>query len=416
MIDSNLKETNTSTLTRQIYRGERGVTSWWNTTAVCDLPGAYGPADLLGLIGLLPAIRRMGFSAILLRLSLPDLNPQRDYIAKLVKATHAAQLKILVRVRSDAATVSPQDSPPPVELDNDPDTLIERTRVLMGAGVDGVDLGLIDDDPARPHREDRIRQFTETVNRQLAEVASLDSTVILTAEASVAHPEFFEHHVQEDWFHHLRDDSLLQAPWDASELRKRVAKAYSSRAPLGQTVAWRPAFNPAAEGADARTPNPGSWADGAPIGRVNAFLTFVSSLPGALYLPFVSAGGQVEVEEGSRPQLRLSLANDPPSRYQHDLTTRILTLRERKHLSHSNLALIDDISWAHPGVSVHLSGHIMVVLNASSEPVAVPAKHLPLLYSDGFVFSDATHTVIQPDTCAWFEPAPANPHNPLAYR
>lgn len=413
MIDSALQVPRRSTITRQVHRGERGVVSWWNTTTVCDLPGSFGPGDLLELVGLIPAIRRMGFDGILLRLSVQDIAPQTRYIVRLVKAVHAADMRVIVRVSPDLVTVPPLDSPPLVELHDDPVTLVERTRFLLEAGVDGVDLGMIDDDPDSPNPDERATQFTKTVNQQLAELASVDSTAILTAEASTANQQFFNHHLQEDWFHHLRDDSLFQSPWNAQELCRRIGATYASRTPLGQTVAWRPALTPKRENATyQRVVEPGSWSDHASPQRVNAFTTFVSSLPGALYLPFIYAGGEIGTTGGDNPGVRLSLSQEPSSRYQHDLTTRMLTLRQQKGLSHANLAFVEGLEWAGPNVAVHLSGHTLVVLNASDENVIVPAEHLPLLYSDGFLLTENGNTVLQPDTCAWFDTAPAKTHDP----
>ncbi len=403
----------TNTITRQVHRGSRGVGSWWDTVAVCDLPGSFGPQDLLSIIATLPAIRRMGFGAVLVRLALQDVAPQQNYIAKLVAGVHAAGLRLIVRVSPDDVTVSPLDSPPMVELGDDPATLVERTRLLLETGIDGVDLGMIDEAADAPDSWELAEKFSGTVNKQLAELASADSTVILTAEASTSTPAHFHRHLQEDWFHHLRDDSLFQAPWDAAELKKRIADAYSSRAPLGRAVAWRPALSPWREGATyQRVSAPGSWSDGASSQRATAFIVYVASLPGSLYLPFTSVGGEVMLEGSGGTALRISLSGKSQARFQHDLTTRMLHLRKQKGLADANLASIDGLSWASPQVAVHITGPVMVVLNASGVPVRVPAHHQPLLYSDGFVASDGDATVLQPETCAWFTPAAPRTHDP----
>ena len=403
----------TDTITRQVHRGNRGVSSWWDTAAVCDLPGSFGPQDLLALIGILPAIRRMGFDAILLRLAAQDVAPQQSYIAKLVSGVHAANLRVIVRVSPDDIIVSPLDSPPMVELGDDPGTLLERTRLLLEAGIDGVDLGMIDESAEDPDSWELTQRFSDTVNKQLAEVASADSTVILTAEASVSTPEHFRHHLNEDWFHHLRDDSLFQAPWNAAELSRRIAEAYAARAPLGRAVAWRPALAPRREGAIyQRVSAPGSWFDNASAQRISAFLVYVASLPGALYLPFTSVGGELKLKKAGTTELHLLLSGLSQARFQHDLTTRMLHVRAEKNMGQATLASIQGLSWAGPDVAVHLTGHIMVVLNASDRPVRVPGHHQPLLYSDGFVFSDGDATILQPETCAWFTPAAPRTHDP----
>lgn len=413
MIETDLHSPTHTTITRRIHRGHQGSSSWWNTSTVCDLPGSYGPGDLVSVVALLPAIRRMGFDGLMLRLATFDMSAQRLYVARLVKAAHAANLRIIVRLSPGPDTAETAGSEPLVELRANSKTLGERTRMLLDGGVDGVDLGLIKDDPDLPDPKGRAGTFTTTVNQQLAEVASLDSTVILTAEASTANESFFEHHVREDWFHHLRDDSLLRSPWDARELTDRICQTYATRDPLGQTVAWRPARatrqNPFDE---EQVADVAAWYQEASTQRINAFTVYAGSLPGALYLPFTYAGGQAEQKENPNSGMRVHFASDPGSRYQHDLTTRMLNLRQQKGMARAGFALIERLTWAGSDVAVHLTGHTMVVLNTSTKPVRVPARHVPLLYSDGFVFNDGDSTVVQPDTCAWFDPAPARTHDP----
>lgn len=408
-----------STTTRLVHRGGHQEASWWHTAAVCDLPGAYDEADLLTLVETLADIKKLGFQALLLRLSIPDVKQQRPQLAALVKRAHCEGLRVLVRIGSSPVeeVVAPADSPPLLELDNDARILAERTRVVLAAGVDGVDLGMIDDAPHEPDGEGRAELFTQTVNQQLAELVDLDSAVILTAEATRANPEFFERHVTEDWFHHLRDDALFDAPWEATRLRRRIQQKYASHDPLGQAIAWRPSLG----GQRSMSPRqrgirPGSWEDGASPQRIDAMMMFVASLPGAIYLPFLQSGGIVWVTSTRPPELRLAMGKEPHDRFRRGLTDRVLSLRQQKKLASGSLAFVDGLDWANEGVSVHLSGHVMVVLNASDRAIEVPAEHTVLLYSDGFVSADSEATVVEPDTCAWFIPAQHQPVDPAHYR
>lgn len=405
------------TTTQLIHRADRGARSWWHSATVCDLPGAFGDHNLRQVRALLPDIRGAGFSAILLRLAVADTAQLIDALSGLVESAHDSGLKVVVRVGGAEAGVllGPTDPSPHLGLDADPAVLIERTRQLVDIGVDGVDLGLIDDDPDDPDSPRLAELFSQTVSRQLAELADAETTAILTAEAIRTGNTFFERHVTEDWFHHLRDDALFHSPWDAAELASRVRSAFSIRDPLGQVVAWRPSrgadwvpgAGPAADLID-------SWADNRiPDQRFNAMMAFVAALPGALYLPFQQCGGSLR-EEGA--QLQLSLANNPHDRFQFDLTRRILHLREEYQLATATLAEVSGLDWCPADALVHLVGGIVVVLNTSDEEIHVPSEHSPLLYSDGFLSTTDSCTVMGPDTCAWFVPAQTEVVDPVQYR
>lgn len=394
--------------TRLIHRGERQEVSWWQQAVICDVPGAFADCDLTAIFPLLPAIRRLGFEAILLRVF--DLSTHRKgaKLPLLVKEAHGHDLKVLVRpTGADTQNLAAVDSPPLIDLDADSDALEAQLSAAYDIGVDGVDLGMINDEPDLPNAEQRTSNFSATVNRLLAQLADLNSKVILTAEATRSNPEFYKHHLTEDWFHHLRDDSLFATPWNAAQLQQKIRVCFADHDSLGQAIPWRPSLGGRwSSSSRLRGVISGSWEDQATDSRYDAMMTFTSSLPGAIYLPFRGVGGEVWATSSYPPQLRFALGTDAYARFRRGLARNALQLRRRHGLGTATLAFVDNLPWANKDVSVHLSGKVMVVLNTSTEPVVVPVENQPLLYSAGFFDSSDEGTILEPETCAWFTPAP----------
>lgn len=399
--------------THLIHRAGQGPSSWWRTCAICDMPGSFGKHGLRDLREVLPQIAKTGFDAVLLRPSDPDLTSLAGPLEKTIAAAHEVGLKAIIRVMAqpDDHILSPADSPPFVRLSDDPELVAARTRILLDLGADGVDLGRIDDAPERPDPDQRLRHFTDLVNLQLAEIADIESRIILTAEALSTNPRFFDVHVTEDWFHHLRDDALFGSPWSAPVLQERIKKTYAMHDPLGQAVAWKPSLGGVwSHSPKLRSFEPGSWEEGARSSRADAMVAFAASLPGAVYIPFRRAGGAVRVT--SKNTLRVTFGDDPADTMRRGLTSSLLHLRRKYQLGQANLAFINGISWAHPGVSVQLAGPLLIVLNTSQSPIEVPAMHSPLVYSGGFLDESPAGSIVEPETCAWFlagRPAPVDP-------
>jgi len=400
-----------------VHRADRSASSWWRTAAICDLPGAFGAGDLDALNGSLEGIRKIGFDAILIRTASADISREQAELARLVNYAHSVNLKVLVRIvgAPDDQVTLPSETPPQVSLDEDRDRLIARTRLVVRAGVDGVDIGLIDDDPTLQHAALRAEGFTQTIHMGLAELAEAESSTILTAEATQENPEYFGRHLTEDWFHHLRDDALYGSPWDADAIQARTRRAYQNRDPLGMTTAWRPSLVTWAENPRLRGSVPGAWEENAPQPRSAAMVAYSASLPGAVYLPYLSCGGSVHLAGFGKPRLRLGLGETPGEMFLRGLTASILHLRQDYELGSASLAFIEGLSWAPPGIAVHLSGPLLVVLNTSAREVVVPPQHVPLVYSGGFLDSSSSGTNVEPERCAWFVAGRPNPVDPAHY-
>lgn len=411
----NLSETVSTT--HLIHRAERGSVSWWRTCAICDLPGSFGKRSLKDLRALLPQIAKIGFDGVLFRLADPDASALRSPLQSTIDAAHEEGLHVIIRVMAqpDNRPLNPTDSPPFVRLSDDPELVADRTRELLKLGVDGIDLGRIEDAPEQPDAEQRLTHFTNLVNLQLAEIADIESRVILTAEALRDNPRFFEAHVMEDWFHHLRDNALFSAPWSAKTIQERVKHSYATHDPLGQAVAWKPSLGGAwSTSPKQRSLEPGSWEDGARGIRADAMTAYAASLPGAVYIPFQRCGGSIHVT--SKGRLRITMGSKPSDTMRRGLASSVLHLRRKYNLATANLAYIKGMPWTHPGIAVQITGQLLTVLNTSDKPVEVPPIHAPLLYSGGFLDESAYGSIVEPQTCGWFVAGRPDPVDPGARR
>lgn len=405
---------NTTTL---VHRGDRDFDSWWRTAAICDLPGVFRAEDIPNLHSIFDAIKRMGFDAFLFRPAHEDLNSSQEALRNLVTAAHEAGLKLIARVVAapDGQATDPTATPPAVRVGDDHTRLLARTRTVIEAGVDGVDVGLIWDDPESASQDDRAEEFSRTIDLELAEIAASGKSMILAGEATKDHPRFFERHVRDEWFHHLRDDALYGASWDAEEIKSRVRETYQDRDPLGHAVPWRPSIATWSSNPRQRRPLPGSWEDQSPAARSAAMTAFATALPGAIYLPFLRCGGSIKIKGTESAQINLGMGERPKDRFRRGLASSLLHLRAKYQLGSATLAFIDGLSWCHPGVVALLSGPVMVVLNTSTREVVVPSRHTPLVYSGGFLDSTEAGTNVEPESCAWFLAGRPEPVDPAIY-
>lgn len=399
---------------RRIHRAEPAPLSWWHQTTVCDLPGAYRPEQLGPLARLLPRLKAMGFEAVLLRLEDADVDKHVDVLTVFVAEAHAVKMRVLVRVTTEKQLPHPDMGASLAQPERNLPILEKRVEALARTGVDGIDLGMLEDAPLIANRAERSIQFTDSLQRQLAQVVDLDDTVILSAKADRESPDFFDHHLREEWFHHLGDNVLTTSPWEANSLKQRVQETYSNWDALGRIVAWHPSPG----GRDDADSSPGwregTWGHQAPDERFDAMITFAAALPGVLYLPFEDAGGQLADSDLDLPTW--SLGRGARDFFRHDLIHRLMHLRQANGLGNASLSVLEGVHWAEPTTVLYFSGTILVVLNTGTAPVRVPADHTPVLSSAGLAAATDEGTLVDPDTCVWFKPGLVPPSEPLEFR
>lgn len=398
-----------------VHRVHRGAAPWWSHVVACDVAGSLDDAELSEVAGLLLDLSRAGFGAVLIRPARSDIAVDGSVLADFVTRAHRAGLKVLVRLSGARVPGDPggDGAGAFTDLEDGASALVVRTRAALKAGADGIDLGIIDEGDALVPRDvaaARAVRFTHLVRILHAELADFDPLPILTAETLLGDDAAFHRHLEEDWFHHLRDDALVTAPWEARVLRERVGRSLSDRDLLGQVAAWHWSHTRVVHDS-AHVPE-GSWEHGASESRKTAMALYSLTLPGAAYVPFCHLGGRTEpVGRGEAPSDRhhRTWAGSDQAAAEARLLARATRVRAERLMGTGSLAFVDGLAWAPPGVSVHVCAGVMVVLNASDAPVDVPAEHRLLLSSDGTEPVADQPTRIAPEVCAWFETARVQP-------
>lgn len=399
----------TGVTTTLIHRIQRGRFPWWRRAVVCDLVEALDDEELAEVEGIVLGIARAGFTAVLVRPARSDIVTDGTTLERFITRVHNAGLKVVVRLAG--STLPGGCGGTFIDLEDGVTSLVLRTRAALKAGADGIDLGRIDDscgnaetpDPVEKAR--RAERFSRLVRILQAELADFDTLPVLSAEATTSEQDAFHRHLEEEWFHHLRDDSLTTCPWQSDALRDRVRSALEDRDRLGQVTAWH-ASNRAGNGCD-DAPEPGSWEEGATAPRRAAMALYELSLPGAAYMTFEHFAGRLEVLGSGRAH-RTWGDEGRPAREVRTLTTA-LRLRTERAMGSGSLAFVDELSWTHPGVGVHVCAGTMVVLNTSDATVEVPAEHRFLVSSQApapeALPPAGAPTPVPPETCAWFDTA-----------
>lgn len=365
---------------------------------MADFVGGVCPTEFPDIWDLLPALADAGFTAVSLRPSRTDIVADPTVLSDTITRAHSLGLRVLVRLAGGGLPLgdgSYEDG------GTDRAETVVRTRAALKSGADGIDLGLLDS--ARTPEE--LGHATRLVQILHAELADFDPSPILAARATTTDTDAFRRHLEEDWFHHLRDELLLRVPWDADALADAVSATYRRRDRLGQVAAWHWSHTRGLGGEDQIVR--GSWEDGAGSGRRAAMALFGLSLPGVAYVPFGQLGGHLW-EDGKGGYHR-SWAGDADSRTGAGVVSVALRLRGERGIPQGSLAVVRSLPWTHPGVGVHLANGVMVVVNASDTQVEVPAEHALLLRSDGLGSPAGAPTPLPPDTCGWFDTARVTP-------
>ncbi len=390
--------------TTLVHRVQRGRFPWWRRSVVCDFAGVVDDTDLAAIEDLVLDLARVGYDAVVVRPARCDIVLDGAVLEQLITRVHRAGLKVIDRLSGALLPVGGTMGGAFMDLESGVSTLVVRTRAALKSGADGVDLGLIDEagaDPAVPDPRDG--RFTRLVQIEEAELADFDPVPILSAEAGASTGPAFRRHLEEEWFHHLRDDTLVAAPWDADGLRGRVSRSLHDRDRLGQVAVWH--WSRTCDGAGA--PAPGSWHEGGGDLRRAAMALYSLSLPGAVYVPFRDLGGRETDAGGDR--LHRTWSADEVARRESHLLARALRARSERSMGSGSLAFVDNLDWSHPGVGIHISAGVMVVLNTSATPVTVPGEHHLVVSSDGMQPGRGVPTVVLPDVCAWFDTARVQP-------
>lgn len=413
-----MESTRQNVTTRLVHRRERTEIPWWRTATVCDFPGAFSDKDLRKAAKLLPAVAELGFDAVLIRPANPRVDVGMKSLPQFVQKAHDLGLKVLVRVflSESESELGPEDAVPQLTLEHDAEELQHRAKAVLDTGADGVDLGLVNDETGSPDAAANARAFTEAVRGQLATVELAGEETILAAAIVSDSREATQYHLTEEWFHHLRDDTLVGAPWDAREIQERVRQVYGDRDPLGHTAAWRYSLPKWTDSPYARSSDAYGWAAGPKsCQKEMAMMLYAASLPGAIYVPFLHVGGAVTAKDPAEPGLKFSFGKGSKAQDQANIARKALHIRKNLGLGATTLAFLEGTQFCTRKTAVQLSGSVMVVLNTGTEDILVPVENRPLVTSRGLQMTTDGATIVRPNSCAWFQTPKLAPANPVAY-
>ena len=404
--------------TNLVHRRDRTAAPWWRSSVVCDLPGSLSAADLRQMQSVLVDLAALGFTAVLVRPATFESEKSRASLGEFITAAQGLGLKVLVRVflPREEKELEATASPPLLPLEHDTKYLQHQAQIVLDLGANGVDLGMLEEDP-EGQDTDGAQSFTAAVQELLAEVALAGESTVLSAAVHREPREQVQRHLTEDWFHHLRDDSLTTASWDAAELSQRIMVAYADRDPLGQSAAWRyslPRWSPSPLTRDSA--DYGWAAEANAPDREMAMLLLTLALPGAAYVPFLDVGGGVRTSKGKKPKLKVSFDRGRAAQLRSRIAAQAIAIRLRLGLGDATLASVEGLEWAGPKTLVMLSGTTMVVLNTGETAVIVPPKYTLAISSKVWPQVSNAGTEVAPNSCAWFHAPPLHPAGPRAYR
>ena len=391
-----------------VHRPHRGTTPWWHSSVVCDVTSRVDADQLCDVEALTLPLARAGVNAVLIRPQASLVWGASPRLAPFVQAMHRVGVKVLVHLPGATSTHS-------LDPTEGLTTFLGRLRACVDAGVDGIDVGAIAAD-AQLADSDAHERFAHLIRVVMSEVSLADTVPIVTAALPQSTPDVVRRHLEEEWFHHLRDSSVEHSPWDSALLAERIATAFEARDPLGHVPAWTYSRAHAVEDSYAAALADASWGavgdrweSDANTDRRRAMLLFSLSLPGAVYLPF----GDVGRYEAVPPERHLPARVRRLWRDEADpglaLVTRALRVRSEHGMGAASVAQVRGLPWAHSGVSVHMTGAVMVVLNTSDRAVEVPAEHRFLVGSSPVEHEAGQPVGVLPQSCAWFETARVRP-------
>lgn len=389
---------------------------WWRSAVVCDLPGSLDNEALNRVQDFLPKLAEQGFQAVLLRPANPRVELALPSLPQFVEDAHQHGLKVIVRafLSEDEAELLPTQSPPILNLEHDGEELRQHAQAILATGADGVDLGFVNDRAGSTDSAANARAFTREVQAQLAEIEVRGDETILCAAVHSEPRESALHHITEEWFHHLRDDSLVSAPWSVPELQRRIRQVYTDRDPLGHTAAWRYSLPKWTSSPLIRSSADYGWAVADDSrDREMAMMLFTLSLPGAVYLPFLHVGGSAKAARSKTPEIKFSFEKGRKAKRGAEIAGEGLYLRNALGMGDATLAFVEGLDWATPDVSVHLTGTVMVVLNAGSSAVTVPGSQRPIVSSSGPLHTSERGTTVPPSSCVWLQTSPLEPVDPI---
>lgn len=358
--------------TTLVHRATRGPAPWWHSCAIYVPPTIMTANSIDEVESACRLQVSLGFDAALLCPAVSLFTAEFDALKALVARGHEAGARVLLRLPDRVFTGL---GDPDLDLAARRAAVLVLVRAAIEAGADGVDLhlhaqSLRGEGQAGVLARSRFSELVRLVEAEAEAESDENSPMIVTAAIEGSSPAEIRSHLEEEWFHHLREDALRSAGFEASAIEQALSESLNMRDQLGAITAWSLPLSDASNT------------------EHFARLLHALSLPGAIR----------------------ALASDSPA---HPLAPsgdtwlntvrQALTIRSSAGLGTGSLGLVHGLSWCHDDASVHLNGPIMVVLNTSTHSLAVPRTATLLLSSQATEATVSGETLVPALSCAWFE-------------
>ena len=404
-----------TTTTTLVHRAHNGPLEWWRDGLVYEVASPeLGAVELAGVEYLVDHVASLGFTVLLLRPSLMDARNDLDPFRGLVERAHGAGIRIVVRVSGALGPVTGpharDDDRIVVGAEREGEGIVERAEAFLSAGADGIDLGTIIP-PEVTERTDLAR-LTESFSILHGLIASYTDDGMIGADVSADYPRTLHHHLQEDWLHHLRDDTLILARWDAESMTAHLTRSLDDHDRFGAPPVWR--FLPSYRLCEATDPGDGRrWFavdDGRRWQRATALQALALALPGSVYL---RQGDEVGLPDRDKPTAPLELAglvnaraHDQGSLFGSPLATvrHATHVRRERRLAAAPLAFVTGLNWCPPRTLTLLARDVLVMVNTTDEPVILPRGANVLLSSQGLEQAEG-RLMVPTMTTAWLDAA-----------
>lgn len=404
-----------TTTTTLVHRAHNGPLEWWRDGLVYEVASPeLGAVELAGVGHLVDHVASLGFTVLLLRPSLMDARNDLDPFRELIGRAHGAGVRIVVRVSGALGPVTGpharDDDRIVVGAEREGEGIVERAEAFLSAGADGIDLGTIIP-PEVTERTDLAR-LTEYFSILHGLIAGYTDDGMIGADVSADYPRSLRHHLQEDWLHHLRDDALILARWDAESMTAHLTRSLDDHDRFGAPPVWRSL--PGHRLCEATDPGDGRrWFavdDGRRRQRATALQALALALPGSVYL---RQGDEVGLPDPDKPTAPLELAGLVNARAHEQgslfgsplATVRHAThVRRERRLAAAPMAFVTGLDWCPPRVLTLLARDVLVMVNTADEPVVLPPGADVLLSSQGLEQAEG-RLMVPTMTTAWLDAA-----------
>ncbi len=400
------------TTTTLVHRPSSGDCDWWRGAQIYEINApVIGEVDHGRALGLLDHVQSLGFDGILVRPSLfGQSDPGLADLRRFSEAAHNRGLRVITRLSGALGPVTGRHARDDNRLTAGQEALgpglIERAEEFIDAGVDGIDLGAII--PPEASQTTDLDLLSRTCAELLMLVSSATSDGILGADVTAEYGDSLHHHLQKDWFHHLRNDRLFLTRWNADSIARHLTASLEEYERFGAPPAWRVMppyrYRPELEPSDDRR-----WfvTDRATrLRRGTALQTLMLALPGAIYL---RQGDEVGILDDDKDESPLALveevnrlAGEQGSLFGSPVATvrHASHLRRERKLSCAPMAFVSGMDWCPDEALTILVRDVLVLANTTDAPISLPEHAEVLLASHELAHADG-HLIVPPTTTVW---------------